>query len=115
MSNAKTLGRGLRGVATALGGLITGAARADTVTLGLNGGPEQRALTSAFPRKGSMILQCTRPPLLENPFEVFDQGVFTPNDRFCVRWRSHRGRGYPGHRHLSGQPKGRALSSNFAT
>ena len=33
-----------------------------------------------------MILQRTRPPLLETPFEVFDQGVFTPNDRFFVRW-----------------------------
>jgi DMSO/TMAO reductase YedYZ molybdopterin-dependent catalytic subunit len=26
------------------------------------------------------------PPLLETPFEVFDQGVFTPNDQFFVRW-----------------------------
>ena len=33
-----------------------------------------------------MILQRTRPPLLETPFEVYDQGVFTPNDRFYVRW-----------------------------
>ena len=33
-----------------------------------------------------MILQCTRPPLLETPFEVFDRGVFTPNDQFYVRW-----------------------------
>ena len=33
-----------------------------------------------------MILHRTRPPLLETPFEVFDQGVFTPNDRFFVRW-----------------------------
>ncbi len=33
-----------------------------------------------------MIVQRTRPPLLETPFEVFDQGVFTPNDRFYVRW-----------------------------
>ena len=33
-----------------------------------------------------MILQRTRPPLLETPFEVFDQGVFTPNDQFFVRW-----------------------------
>ena len=33
-----------------------------------------------------MILQRTRPPLLETPFEVFDQGVFTPNDHFYVRW-----------------------------
>ena len=45
-----------------------------------------RELTTAFPQKGAMILQRTRPPLLETPFEVFDQGVFTPNDRFYVRW-----------------------------
>lgn len=33
-----------------------------------------------------MILQRTRPPLLETPFEVFDRGIFTPNDQFFVRW-----------------------------
>jgi DMSO/TMAO reductase YedYZ molybdopterin-dependent catalytic subunit len=33
-----------------------------------------------------MILQRTRPPLLETPFEVFDKGVFTPNEQFYVRW-----------------------------
>ena len=31
-------------------------------------------------------MQRTRPPLLETPFEVFDQSVLTPNDRFFVRW-----------------------------
>ena len=46
----------------------------------------ERPLTTAFPQKGTMILQRTRPPLLETPFEVFDQGVFTPNDQFYVRW-----------------------------
>jgi DMSO/TMAO reductase YedYZ molybdopterin-dependent catalytic subunit len=57
-----------------------------TVDLDLPGGPDERELTTAFPQKGEMILQRTRPPLLETPFEVFDQGVFTPNDRFFVRW-----------------------------
>ncbi len=33
-----------------------------------------------------MILQRSRPPLLETPFETFDRGVFTPNDQFFVRW-----------------------------
>jgi DMSO/TMAO reductase YedYZ molybdopterin-dependent catalytic subunit len=33
-----------------------------------------------------MILQRSRPPLLETPFDVFDKGVFTPNDQFFVRW-----------------------------
>jgi DMSO/TMAO reductase YedYZ molybdopterin-dependent catalytic subunit len=64
-----------------------GAVRAQgSVKLGLNGAPDERALTTAFPEKGAMVLQRTRPPLLETPFEVFDQGVFTPNDRFFVRW-----------------------------
>ena len=32
--------------------------------------PSERALTKSFPQKGPMILQRTRPPLLETPFEV---------------------------------------------
>lgn len=73
--------------AAAAGLLAAGRAGADgTMRLNLPGGPNARPLTSAFPQKGSMILQRTRPPLLETPFEVFDAGVFTPNDRFFVRW-----------------------------
>jgi DMSO/TMAO reductase YedYZ molybdopterin-dependent catalytic subunit len=56
------------------------------VDLDLPGGPSQRSITTAFPQKGPMILQRSRPPLLETPFEVFDRGVLTPNDRFFVRW-----------------------------
>jgi DMSO/TMAO reductase YedYZ molybdopterin-dependent catalytic subunit len=60
---------------------------ADTmVKLLLPGGPDERPMTTAFPQKGAMILQRTRPPLLETPLEVFDQSVFTPNDQFFVRW-----------------------------
>src|SRR5882672_7081851 len=46
----------------------------------------RRELVTNFPQKGEVLLQRTRPPLLETPFGVFDQGVFTPNDRFYVRW-----------------------------
>lgn len=56
------------------------------VKLPLPGGPEDRPMTTDFPQKGPMILQRSRPPLLETPFEVFDRGVFTPNDQFFVRW-----------------------------
>ena len=56
------------------------------INLPLPGGPEQRNLTADFTQKGEMILQRSRPPLLETPFEVFDRGVFTPNDQFFVRW-----------------------------
>jgi len=33
-----------------------------------------------------MILQRSSPPWLETPFEVFDKGVFTPNDQHYVSW-----------------------------
>ena len=79
-------GLGLAGVALSSRGVRA----EDTTTLPLPGGPGERAITTAFPGKGPMILQRTRPPLLETPFEVFDPvssgGVFTPNDRFFVRW-----------------------------
>jgi DMSO/TMAO reductase YedYZ molybdopterin-dependent catalytic subunit len=57
-----------------------------TVRLPLPGGPDERPLTTGFPQKGEMILQRTRPPLLETPLEVFDRSLFTPNDQFFVRW-----------------------------
>jgi DMSO/TMAO reductase YedYZ molybdopterin-dependent catalytic subunit len=76
-------GLGLAGLTMAAGHR----AWADAETrLPLPGGPQERALTTAFPQKGEMILQRTRPPLLETPFAVFDKGVFTPNDQFFVRW-----------------------------
>ncbi len=56
------------------------------IDLALPGGPDARQITTDFPQKGPMILQRTRPPLLETPFEVFDKGVFTPKDQFYVRW-----------------------------
>ena len=58
----------------------------DMIELPLPSDPRERPLTHDFPQKSTMILQRTRPPLLETPFEVFDRGVFTPNDRFYVRW-----------------------------
>jgi DMSO/TMAO reductase YedYZ molybdopterin-dependent catalytic subunit len=78
-----------RFLATAAAGLslVPLAALAQAVTeLPLPGGPDERPITTAFPQKGALILQRTRPPLLETPFEVFDRSVFTPNDQFFVRW-----------------------------
>lgn len=45
-----------------------------------------------MPQKRRMILLTTRPPQLETPFSVFNDGVITPNDAFFVRY------------HLSGLP-----------
>jgi DMSO/TMAO reductase YedYZ molybdopterin-dependent catalytic subunit len=50
------------------------------------GGNGARSLTKDFPQKGTMVLQRSRPPLLETPFTDFDNQVFTPNDKFFVRW-----------------------------
>jgi DMSO/TMAO reductase YedYZ molybdopterin-dependent catalytic subunit len=74
--------------AAAVGGLaLSKTAWAETMTeLPLPGGPGARPITTDFPQKGPMILQRTRPPLLETPFDVFDKGVFTPTDQFYVRW-----------------------------
>jgi DMSO/TMAO reductase YedYZ molybdopterin-dependent catalytic subunit len=58
----------------------------ELVKLPLPSDPRERPMTHDFAQKGSMILQRTRPPLLETPMEVFDRGVFTPNDQFYVRW-----------------------------
>jgi DMSO/TMAO reductase YedYZ molybdopterin-dependent catalytic subunit len=66
--------------------LLPSRAFADTtIDLPLPNGPQARPITT-FPQKGAMILQRSRPPLLETPFEVFDKGVLTPNDLFFVRW-----------------------------
>lgn len=61
-------------------------ALAAEVDLRLPGGPSLRPLTDAFPGKRGMILQRTSQPLLETPMAAFNDGIFTPNDRFFVRW-----------------------------
>ncbi len=57
-----------------------------TVDLHVPGGPSKRIITTSYPQKGRMILQRSSPPWLETPFEVFDKGVFTPNDQHYVSW-----------------------------
>ena len=39
-----------------------------------------------FPQKRPRILLTTRPPQLETPFAVFNEGILTPNDAFFVRY-----------------------------
>src|SRR5215831_16169456 len=69
------------------GGVLTGpfgkAAAAETLTLPFANG--ERKLI-AFPQKRPLILITTRPPQLETPFGVFNQGLLTPNDAFFVRY-----------------------------
>ncbi len=72
----------------ALAGLaaLPGRARADTVTLPFANGERPIVPAGTFPQKGEMILQRTRPPLLETPFAVFRDHLYTPNDLTFVRW-----------------------------
>jgi DMSO/TMAO reductase YedYZ molybdopterin-dependent catalytic subunit len=71
----------------ALGGTLAGPVvsglAADTVTMPFANG--QRSLAK-FPQKRALILVTTRPPQLETPFSVFNEGVITPNDAFFVRY-----------------------------
>ncbi|MRI55290.1 oxidase [Methylobacterium sp. DB1607] len=54
-----------------------------TTTLPFGNG--ERALV-AYPGKRPLIQMTSRPPQLETPFSVFDEGPITPNDAFFVRY-----------------------------
>src|SRR5271157_1544374 len=56
---------------------------AETTTLPFANG--ERPLVK-FPGKRQMIALTSRPPQLETPFSVFNEGVLTPNDAFFVRY-----------------------------
>jgi sulfite dehydrogenase (cytochrome) subunit A len=56
---------------------------ADTVTMPFANGT-RRMIT--FPQKKPLILLTSRPPQLETPFSVFNEGILTPNDLFFVRY-----------------------------
>ncbi len=77
------LGRGSAALGLAAP-LLTGRALGDdAVTLPFTNG--DRPLV-AYPGKRPLIRLTTRPPQLETPFSVFDEGVLTPNDAFFVRY-----------------------------
>src|SRR5471030_2720458 len=55
----------------------------DTMTLPFDNG--ERPLVK-YPQKRPMIGMTSRPPQLETPFAVFNDGPITPNDAFFVRY-----------------------------
>ena len=55
----------------------------DTVTLPFANGERQLV---RYPGKRPLIVLTSRPPQLETPFSVFNEGVITPNDAFFVRY-----------------------------
>jgi sulfite dehydrogenase (cytochrome) subunit A len=71
------------GLAAATTGRLAPATAGETVTLPFGNG--ERPLV-VYPSKRPLIVLTSRPPQLETPFSVFDEGVFTPNDAFYVRY-----------------------------
>jgi DMSO/TMAO reductase YedYZ molybdopterin-dependent catalytic subunit len=74
---------GVAGVGGLLAGRATAALAGETVTMPFANG--ERKLVR-FPQKRPLILLTTRPPQLETPFAVFNEGILTPNDAFFVRY-----------------------------
>ena len=64
-------------------GLPRHAMAQDEITLPFENGA--RPLVK-YPQKRPLIRLTTRPPQLETPFAVFNEGVLTPNDAFFVRY-----------------------------
>src|SRR5437660_4036128 len=85
LNRRQLIGRtGLGAVAQGSAGLSdTLSALADTIQLPFGNG--ERALVK-YPQKRPLIQMTTRPPQLETPFPVFNEGVITPNDAFFVRY-----------------------------
>lgn len=95
MSNPDTTNRLRRRLVTGGAAMLAGAglgtlsraalAQAATVDLPMVNG--KRNLV-AFPEKRPLIVLTSRPPQLETPFEVFNDGLITPNDAFFVRYHN---------------------------
>src|SRR5471030_3261639 len=77
----KRAGMAALGAATGLNSIKAFAL--DTVTLPFDNG--ERPLVK-YPQKRPMIGLTSRPPQLETPFAVFNDGAITPNNAFFVRY-----------------------------
>ena len=75
----------LKLLATSVGAVAAGewAAAEDEVILPFENGARQLA---TYPGKRPLILLTSRPPQLETPFSIFNEGIITPNDAFFVRY-----------------------------
>lgn len=81
LNRRRFLGLGAAGLAVA--SLPLPLRAEDTVTLPFENGTRRLAV---FPQKRPLMVLTTRPPQLETPFNVFNEGIFTPNDAFFVRY-----------------------------
>ena len=95
-------------------GLSLAAKAGEMISLPIGNG--ERPLV-AYPGKRPLIRQTTRPPQLETPFSVFDEGIITPNDAFFVRYHladipaDDRSRRFPPDRSRQGRSPVVAVSS----
>jgi DMSO/TMAO reductase YedYZ molybdopterin-dependent catalytic subunit len=82
----RLLAGGAGALAAGLGGLSRSVlAQPATVDLPMVNG---RRRLAAYPEKRPLIVLTSRPPQLETPFEVFNEGLLTPNDAFFVRYHN---------------------------
>jgi sulfite dehydrogenase (cytochrome) subunit A len=77
------VGGAAAGFAAGLSGIPRLAAAEETATLPFANG--ERPLVR-YPQKRPLLRLTTRPPQLETPFSVYDEGILTPNDAFFVRY-----------------------------
>jgi len=84
MNNSTNLLR-RRLLATAGLGVLSRTAIAQTVDLPLVNGTRNLV---AYPEKRPLIVLTSRPPQLETPFPLFNEGIITPNDAFFVRYHN---------------------------
>jgi sulfite dehydrogenase (cytochrome) subunit A len=61
------------------------AAQGSTIEMAMVNGHRNIAV---YPEKRPMIVLTSRPPQLETPWEVFNDGLITPNDAFFVRYHN---------------------------
>src|SRR5215469_17706384 len=83
MLDRRELMKRAAGAALATGFASTRALALDAVTLPFNNG--ERPLVE-YPQKRPMIGLTSRPPQLETPFSIFNDGPITPNNAFFVRY-----------------------------
>jgi DMSO/TMAO reductase YedYZ molybdopterin-dependent catalytic subunit len=85
MWNRRQVMKSSAGVLLGLGGGLQSprATAAETETLPFANGDRS---VKIYPSKRPMIVLTSRPPQLETPFGVFNEGVLTPNDAFFVRY-----------------------------
>jgi sulfite dehydrogenase (cytochrome) subunit A len=79
----QTAARAAAGTAWAAAALGGAASAQSRVTLPFENGERE---LQAFPQKRPLIVLTSRPPQLETPFGVFNEGFLTPNDAFFVRY-----------------------------